>query len=60
MKKFLSAKGQAFDVIDVTASPDAAQEVVNLTGAIGVPVTVKGAQVVRGFDKAKLEKLIAS
>jgi hypothetical protein len=59
LKEFLSNKGIAYQDHDVSADPTAAQEVVRLTGQNGVPVTVIDGQTVVGFDKPRLEWLIA-
>lgn len=59
VKNFLSARGVEFEVVDVTADPDAAAKVVELTGMPGVPVTVRGGKVVRGYDPKRLEALLS-
>jgi glutaredoxin 3 len=59
LKEFLSNKGLSFQDHDVSADPAAGQEMVRLTGQNGVPVTVIEGQIVVGFDKPKLEWLIA-
>ena len=59
LKEFLSNKGISYEDYDVNADPLAAQEVVRLTGQNEVPVTVIEGQVVAGFDKPRLEWLIA-
>lgn len=59
MKEFLSSKGIAYQDHDVTTDSLAAQEAARLTGQNGVPVTVIDGQTVVGFDKTRLEWLLA-
>ena len=46
--------------IDVSADPMAAQEMVRRSGQQGVPVIAVDDQVVVGFDRPRLERLLAS
>lgn len=61
-KTFLSGKGVKFEEVNVETDPVAAEEMVKLSGQMGVPVTVirhsEGAEpvVAVGFDQAWLEK----
>ena len=59
VKEFLSQRGTAFEERDVSRDPSAAQELVRSTGQMGVPVTVIDGQAVVGFDRARLEQLLA-
>jgi S1-C subfamily serine protease len=59
LKEFLSEKGVAYDDHDVSTDPAAGQEVMRLAGQNAVPVTVIDGQVVVGFDRARLEQLVA-
>jgi glutaredoxin 3 len=58
-KRFLAERGVSFTEYDVSVDRAAAQEVVRLTGQMGVPVIVFDGQVVLGFDRARLEQLLA-
>ena len=62
-KEFLNEKGVKFDVIDLTENPEKAQEMVNKSGQMGVPVTIikKGGKetVIVGFDKEKISKTLS-
>jgi glutaredoxin 3 len=60
VKEFLSQKGIGFQERDVSRNPAYAQELVNNTGQMGVPVTIINQQVVIGFDRPRLEQLLAS
>ena len=60
-KKFLDAKGVEYHDIDVEADEKAAQEMVKLSGQMGVPFTVvthsDGTQVgILGFDQPRLSQ----
>ena len=58
VKEFLSQKGIAFEERDVSRDPAAAQEL-RSTGQTGVPVTVIDGQMVVGFDRPRLEHILA-
>jgi S1-C subfamily serine protease len=45
---------------DVSRDGAAAEEMVRMTGQMGVPVTVIDGQAVIGFDRAKLQELVAA
>jgi glutaredoxin 3 len=59
LKEFLSSRGITFQDHDINMDPAAAQEVVKLTGQNGIPVTTIDSQIVVGFDRPRLELLIA-
>jgi S1-C subfamily serine protease len=58
VKEFLSQKGVSFREIDVSRDYSAAQDLVNRTGQMGVPVTMIDGQVIVGFDRVRLEQAI--
>ena len=57
-KEYLSSKGVAFENIDVSSDQSAAEEMVKLTGQMGVPVITVGNDVMVGFDQLKLDSLL--
>ncbi len=57
-KDFLKDKGVVFEEIDVASDREAAKEMVEKTGQMGVPVIMVGDKAVIGFDKEKIEELI--
>jgi glutaredoxin len=57
-KQYFSSKGLTFDNIDVSSDHQKAQEMVKLSGQMGVPVIVIDGQVVTGFDKSKIDSLL--
>jgi glutaredoxin 3 len=59
-KQYLSQRGVPFTEYDVAADPRAADEMIGLSGQRGVPVIVVDGQVVVGFDRPRLDQLLAS
>lgn len=58
-KKFLTELGVSYTEHDVSRDRAAAEEMVRLTGQMGVPVIVVDGQAVIGFDRTRLEQLLA-
>ncbi|MFC2001462.1 Uxx-star family glutaredoxin-like (seleno)protein [Chloroflexota bacterium] len=58
-KSFLSESGVRFSEYDVSCDQAASEEMVRLTGQMGVPVILVDGQVVIGFDRPRLENLLA-
>jgi S1-C subfamily serine protease len=56
--EFLSQKGVPFTRVDVSEDHAAAQEMVRKSGQQGVPVITVDDQVIVGFDRPRLERLI--
>jgi len=59
VKDFLTAKGVPFRDIDVGTNREAAMEMVQKTGQMGVPVIAVDGEYVIGFRPDVLEKLLA-
>ncbi len=64
-KKYLADKKIEFENIDVSIDHAKAEEMVKLSGQMGVPVIIvddkslpAGRQVIVGFDKAELDKVL--
>jgi glutaredoxin-like YruB-family protein len=61
-KEFLKSKGVAYTEHDVSTDTAKAQEMVEKSGQMGVPVTFVGegakAEMIIGFDQAKLSKAL--
>jgi len=57
-KKFLTELGVSYAEHDVSRDRAAAEEMVRLTGQMGVPVIVVDGQTVIGFDRTRLEQLL--
>ncbi len=58
-KAFLAQRGVRFVEKDVSRDPVAAQEMIRLSKQRGVPVITVDGQVVVGFDRGRLEQLLA-
>lgn len=58
LKEYLEHKNIDFQDIDVSSNRAAIQEMVRLTGQMGVPVVVIDGTVVVGFDKEKIDSLL--
>ncbi len=57
-KAFISGLGVKYIEHDISRDRAAAEEMVRLTGQIGVPVIVVDGQAVIGFDRASLQELL--
>ena len=55
----LDERGVKYTDYDVSRDQAAAQEMVSLTGQMGVPVIVAGGEVIIGFDRPRLEAILA-
>ena len=58
-KEFLKEKGVKFEDIDVGADQKAANEMIEKSGQMGVPVIDVDGKIIVGFDKEELEKSLA-
>ncbi len=56
LKKFLEEKGVEFEEIDVASNEEAAKDMVEKSGQMGVPVTDIDGEIIVGFDKEKISK----
>jgi glutaredoxin 3 len=53
-KEFFAEKNVQYTAYDVTVDPGKREEMIQMTGQLGVPVIVIGEQVMVGFDRAKI------
>ena len=60
VKAYLDEKGIEFDEIDVMANPAKAQEMIDKSQQMGVPVTDIDGEIIVGFDRPKLEAALVS
>ena len=58
LKEFLREHKIEFEEIDVSKDERAAKEMIEKSGQMGVPVTEIDGQIVVGFDKEKISKLL--
>jgi len=57
-KDFLKANGIAYSEIDVSANEKAADEMIEKSGQMGVPVIDVDGQIIIGFNKPALKKAL--
>jgi len=57
-KQFLKENNVNYTDIDVSGNQDAAQEMIKLTGQMGVPVIDIDGEFIVGFDKEKIKKAL--
>lgn len=61
LKNYLKARGVEFETRDIELSEEAAAECQRISGDLTVPVTtIDGVHYVLGFDKKKIDELLAS
>ncbi len=58
VKEFLKENKIGFEEINVAGDENAAQEMFNKSGQMGVPVTDIDGKIIVGFDKPKLKKAL--
>ncbi len=58
VKDFLKENNVEFDDIDVSADPEAAKEMIEKSGQMGVPVIDIDGQIIVGFDKEAIKKAL--
>ncbi|MEK7500809.1 MAG: glutaredoxin domain-containing protein [Patescibacteria group bacterium] len=57
-KEFLKEHNIAFEELDVAVNAQAREEMIQKTGQMGVPVTDIDGEIVVGFDRARLKKVL--
>ncbi len=57
-KQYFSSKDLSYESIDVSSDQEKTQEMVALSGQMGVPVIVIDGTVITGFDQAKIDSLL--
>ena len=58
LKNFLKEKGFEFEDIDVSQSQELLNEMVEKSGQMGVPVIDINGEIIIGFDREKIVKLL--
>ena len=58
LKGYLQKNGKDFEDIDISKDEKQLQEMIKISGQMGVPVLSIDGEVVTGFDKAKIDQLI--
>jgi glutaredoxin 3 len=57
-KRYFREKGVRFRDIDVSKDPEAARDMVRMSGQQGVPVIKIGSKVLVGFNKPEIDRLL--
>lgn len=57
-KQYLKSKNIAFNEVDLSHEPNAAQILIDKSGQLGVPVIDVSGTVVVGFDRSRLDILL--
>tara|TARA_Y100000031_G_C7858686_1_gene220919 strand:- start:169 stop:399 length:231 start_codon:yes stop_codon:yes gene_type:complete len=57
-KEYLALKGISYKEYDISSDKTAQEEVVKLSGQMGVPVIVINGNIIVGFDKARIDTLL--
>jgi glutaredoxin-like YruB-family protein len=58
LKEFLKEKGIDFEEIDVSTNEKAREEIIEKSGQTAVPIIEIDGEIVVGFDKEKIDKLL--
>jgi glutaredoxin-like YruB-family protein len=53
-KEFFAEKGVAYTGFDVSSDAEKREEMIKMTGQLGVPVIVIGGDIMVGFDREKI------
>ncbi len=60
VKEYLSRKGVAYEDIDVTRNPAAVHDLIDVYRSNMTPTIVIDGEVVIGFDRARIDELLAA
>lgn len=60
VKAYFDEKGVEYEEVNVLADPAKAQEMIDKSGQMGVPVTDFHGKIIVGFDKPKLDEALAA
>lgn len=58
LKKFLQERNVVFEDIDVSKNKSVLEQMIALSGQMGVPVVDIDGQIIVGFDKDKISRLL--
>jgi len=59
-KEYISSKGASYQEFDVSVDKVAAEEMVKISGQMGVPVIDINGEVIVGFDRNRIDALLAA
>ena len=58
VKEFLESRGAEFEVLDVSSDEEAARDMIEKSGQMGVPVIEMAGEVVIGFNRSRITELL--
>lgn len=58
LKNFFKEKDVQFEEIDVSSNEEAAKEMIEKSGQMGVPVVEIDGQIIVGFDREKISQIL--
>lgn len=58
LKAYLQKNGKEFEDIDISKDEKQLQEMIKKSGQMGVPVVEIEGEIITGFDKQKIDKLL--
>jgi glutaredoxin-like YruB-family protein len=58
LRAYLEKNGKEFELVDVSKDEKQLQDMIKVSGQMGVPVLTIDNEVITGFDKAKIDKLL--
>ncbi len=58
LKEYLKEKGFEYEDINVAEDKEAAKEMIEKSGQMGVPVSEIKGEIIIGFDKVKINKIL--
>ncbi len=58
LKEYLKRNNKEFTEVDVSENEEELQHMIKASGQMGVPVVEIGDEVIVGFDKVKIDKLL--
>lgn len=57
-KEYFKEKGIEYEEVNLSENPDKIQELVQVSGGMGVPVIIIDGKVIRGFDKDQIDEAL--
>ncbi len=57
-KQYLSGKGISYEEFDVSVNQNAAEEMIDMSGQMGVPVIAVDGEYAVGFDQPRIDSLL--
>jgi glutaredoxin len=58
-KQYISSKGVSYQDFDVSSDVKAREEMIKISGQMGVPVIVVDGEIIVGFDRNRLDELLS-